>query len=259
MLTLGNLSGLRLQPGSDWCQENYALMWYAAHVASPLEHTFLTTSLLLYVNMAADRAFAIASPLRHKALNHRKHQILAFVVSLTLGVSTSIFDVFRYDVIQDGYKYALAMDETYVDSTTAFVCDIIRNALRIAGNLMLIICNIAMVVSYHIKLRRIKFIDSNDQMGKRRSTQKTLLLLTLFQSFFQTVDMTLYNTFFTLEYSIPGFADCYGLVMAPLCDLVQQLAGTAELFALLTICRQFRRSVLSTLKSSVLRTLPWQK
>lgn len=261
MLTIGNLSGLRLQPGCAWFQENYFLMWFTAHIAVPLPHTFITTSLLIYVNMAADRAFAIAWPFKHQSMNHKRHQILAGIVSLALGASTSIFDAFRYQVGQDGNnKYIVYLDEAFVNSTTASVCDILRNIIRVGGNILLIIFNITMVVTYRVKARRICYGIRNEHMAKsRRSAQKTLLLLTLFQSIFQTADMTLYNVFFTLEYSITGFADCYGLVMSPICDLAVQIAGTLELFAVLIIWKQFRRTIYAFLRDSAANILHWLK
>lgn len=258
-LIAGNFSGLRL-PGFTWFQENYAMMWFAAHIAVFLEQAVVTISLLLYVMMAADRAFAVAYPLRHKALNHERLQILAAIISLTVGLSTSIFDGFRYEVRPKGRKYEMYVDEAFLNSTIGFVCDIIRNVLRLVCNIMLIIFNIAMVVGYHFILRQTKCDANYKQMSnKRRATQKTLLLLTFFQSFFQTLDMTLFNIYFFLDYSSPGFADCSELIMGPICDLVQEVAGTMELFALLIICKRFRLTIFSALPRNLTRILRLSK
>lgn len=244
MVVACNVAGIQLPLGFLY-QKSYFVMWFAAHIAVPMEHTFMTTSLLMYVGMAADRAFAIGWPLKHLTVNHRRHQLVAAIVCFALGASTSIFDAFRHEVRQEGDAYIVYIDNDFLATTTAFILDILRNSLRFAGNVALIACNVVLVISYNSNARKLSSMMEIDEASaaKRKATQNTLVVLTLTQSFFQTVDMTFYNIYFTMEYGIPGFSNCYGLIMAPLCHLMQEVAGNMDLLALVAVSKQFRRTI----------------
>jgi hypothetical protein len=244
MLTTNNMSGLRL-PGALWFQQNYFLMWYSAVLAVPIKHAFITTSLLISLAMSADRVFALAKPFVYKNVNHKRHLAIIVVISLCIGFSTSIFDMFRYQVCNGDNRYKLCTDKVYTSSTTANVLSWIRTLLRIIANLILIICNIAMVIYYRSSANKINTSQhSNDQRTiKRKATEKSLILLTICDSIFTTAVMSMSNTYYILTYSDPKFSSCAGQIVAPVTDIIIQVAGVAKFFALLGISKQFRETI----------------
>lgn len=247
MATRNNFAGYRL-PGATWFQKSYALMWYAAHLASPLEQGMITTSLLISLSMAADRTFAMAKPFLYKNINHRRHQLIAATISFTLGLSTSAFDAFRYQLRYDGIKYEMTVKEEYVATQGAFALAIFRNVVRILANLALVLCNILMIVYYRLKAHKVRAMDGNEErMAKRKSTHRTLVMLTLCQSVFTTSDLTMFNVYYSLVYMDSRFTSCFGKVMAPMDDLVLQITGVLEVFVLLSISRNFRAIISSVL------------
>lgn len=132
MTTLNNLSGFRL-PGPHWFRESYALMWYSAHLATPLFQIFTTMSLLLSVIMASNQVFALAKPFTYKNLNHRKYLLIALGTSFSIGFSTSVFDMFRYQVGQVGNEYEVIVNDAFVATTAAFALAMVRNIVRMLG------------------------------------------------------------------------------------------------------------------------------
>lgn len=240
---LCNLAGLRL-PGESWFRKNYVLMWFSAHVTVVLEHTFVTTTLLLYVCTAADRAYAMANPFKHKTIDHKKYQILACVASFSIGLLTTIFDGFRFQVRLNGDLYEIYTDQAFVNSSLAFALALLRNAVRVVANVALTSCNIAMVIYYRSNFRKVGSTKVNQQRTAReKATQKLLLLLTLCQSLFTTVDMTLYDVYYTELYGVPGFSACGAELMSVICDMTLQVAGVLELFSLFAISKQLRQCV----------------
>lgn len=251
ILTRNNLSGYRL-PGVLWYQENYSLMWYAAHLSSPLEQGFVTISLLMALSMAADRVFAMAKPFAYKNANHYRNQLLAFICCFVLGLSTSAFDLFRYQVRLKGASnvlYEIFVDNAYIASGVAIGFDIIRNTVRIAGNVALVACNVSMIALYRANAQKVEVSDTNKERAlKRKFKQKQLLILTLCQSFFTTIDLTMYNIYYTMVYTSPNFTNCFGKIFSPVCSAVLQLASLLEFFVLFAVSKQFRDVIISCLK-----------
>lgn len=241
ILTRNNLSGYRL-PGVIWYQKSYGLMWYAACLASPLDQSFVTICLLISLSMAADRALALAKPLIYRSLNHKRIQLIAMAMCFALGLSTSIFDVFRYHVIENDDRYIIVIDQVYTSLTIAVIFGWFRNIIRIIGNLSLVMCNITMVICYRMKV--VDHTEGNQQrIASRKFVQKTLLLLTICQSVFTTIEMTTYNTYYILLYDDPSFYSCFSRVLSPVCYLVQQMAGILNVFILFAISKQFRETI----------------
>lgn len=245
---LGNFAGKRM-PGAKWYLENYALMWMAAHAVAPLHHTFMTGTLLVSLIMATDRLFAILKPFEYKSANHTRLQVTAAILAFLIGLSTSLFDAFRYNVRPNGDLYELATDKIYVASTASTVLAQLRTAVRVIANVALVICNIAMLISYKSKFAQVisSTETNNDRAAKRKSAHKTLLLLTVCQSVSTTLNLTVYNVHYSLIYSIPTFTDCMGNITAPLCALVLLINGILGVFALALISKQLRRMMLAVI------------
>lgn len=83
-------------PGPLWYTTNYYFMWYSAHIAAPLSNMIAVSVVLLTVAMAADRLFAISKPHLYVKTRHQKFYWSAFVISIFLGIATSLFDFFVF-------------------------------------------------------------------------------------------------------------------------------------------------------------------
>lgn len=122
-----------VNPGANWFMANYACMWYAAHMAIPLINMFITSSMFLSLSTTADRLYALLRPFQYKNANHRRHKIAAFSFSFIVGIGTSVFDCFRFQLTWNGDVNTMSVDEVYVGSMTATVLAELRNAVRILG------------------------------------------------------------------------------------------------------------------------------
>lgn len=242
--TLQNLSGFRV-PGALWFQQNYALMWYSAHLASPLYNGFITTSLLMATSMAADRLFAVARPFVHRGINHKWHRITAIVICYFLGLSTGVFEAFRYWIEKGSNRYFIRVDEDYIQTTQAIALAAVQDFIRLFCNVALVVCNIALVICYRLNVHDMREVDEDEgHAAKRKATQRTLVLLTISQSTFTTADITMANIFYIFVYTIPSFTDCYAKVMAPVLELTVESAGILEFFALFAISKHFRKIII---------------
>lgn len=246
-VTKNNLSGYDL-PGALWFQKSYALMWYSAVISSPLANGFITTSLLISVSMAADRLFAIGKPFVYKNINRQRHQLIAIVICIALGLSTSAFDVFRCRTHPKGDIYEIILDDDYVETIAALSLSWVRNIVRIFGNLALIFCNIATIVYYRKNINKTAPNENTQRLTKRIATQKTLLLLTVCQSIFKTIYLTLLNIYYSLAYIDTSFTKCVDIIFGPTLDIVKQITDSFEFFAMLGVSRHFRESILRCLK-----------
>lgn len=247
-LTLNNFAGFRL-PGALWFQRNYVLMWYSAHLASPLDQSFITVTLLASLCMTADRVFALLRPLSHKAINHSRHQAVAASVCLFLGLATSAFDVCRYKVVKKGDLYELAVNYDYLAAVTAYVLAQIRNVVRFVGNIALVACNVIMVVSYRNSVLKVTVaLNNDDLLAKRKRIERTLILLTLCQSIYSTINISLWNAYYGLVYGVLQFTACNGKIMAPINDLVMQVGEVVQFVVIWSVSKQFRATVRGSLR-----------
>lgn len=247
-LTMNNLAGFR-QVGSVWFQKSYVSMWYSARVAASLDQGFITVTLFAYLSMTADRLYALAKPFSYKAIDHKRHQTIAAFLCLFLGVSTSIFDTFRYDMREAGDHYVIVVNDEYVESTVGIVFSTIRNVVRMTGDVALIACNVAMVLSYRKSTRRINVASTNEhRQDKRKEIERTLLYLTFCQSVVTTVSMTLWNVYYGMVYSYRDFTECEGMLMAAIVDIITQMGDVVQFIAIWAVSKQLRESILGLVR-----------
>lgn len=249
MLTRNYLSGYRL-PGALWYEQNYPLMWFAAHLASPIELACITTSLLIYVSMAIDRVFAIANPFKYKSINHIHHQSIAVAFCALFGFSLSIFDVFRDDAQKSGDIYVISSNKEYTKTTIAIVLAWFRTAVFIGGDLVLTVSNVVMVAYYHssVSKQAAKKFEKDSTTSKRKSTQKTLVLLTVCQSTFTTINMTVNSVYYSFVYSGSAYLSCISKILSPVANLVILSAGILQLITLFVVYKHFRHRLLNFLR-----------
>lgn len=237
-------NGFRFPPGAAWFQRSYVLMWYSAHLSAQYQ-SFITASLLISLCMAIDRAFALAKPFAYKTIKHGWRRSIAVIACYSLGILTGIFDVFRYDITEDGDLYKYVVNEEYVKMTSSIVLAHVRNAVRMISILALICCNIAMIFCYRSHAKKIAISDatSASRSVKRKATQKTLVLLTICQSTFTAVDVSFYTAYYSLVYATSTFSSCGGKLMAPMNDLTLHAATILEFVALCAISKEFRDTI----------------
>lgn len=250
MITFNCLSGYRFRPGVTWYKQSYPCMFWAAHLTSPLEQSFLTFSLLLSVSMAADRVFALSKPFKYRNSNRMRHQLTALTTCFLLSFTISIFDMFRFETFQDGDHYIIKVNQDYVTSNLALGMTMVRNCVRIIGDILLISCNVAVIVLYRssVKTAAIAIAGNEQKEAQHKAMQRSLVLLTVCESFFNTIVITSWNIYYTLVYLDPTFSLCLGKLVGPICDLLLEVAGVLEFFALLLVSKQFRDAVFNQLK-----------
>lgn len=246
MICLWNPNG-----SAVWYQSNYALMWFAAHLAVPLCNMCYLTSGLLSISMAADRVLAISRPVMYKNMNHSLLRTASIVVSVTLGVGTSVFDCFRYSNPQKNPDsegvYYVEDDLVYMESTIAKALSWIRDALRLCALAALILLNIALVRVYLKHSRHIAKMTGQTAEARREKRkakgEMTLGLLALFQVLFRFISTFAVSTYYIVLSSRPTFDLCESLLWSPILDAVMYLTNVADFYVILLISKQFRRLI----------------
>lgn len=119
--------------GAHWFMADYACMWFAAHVSMPMANMFITSSMFLSLGTSADRLYALIRPFTYKQANHKCHRIAVFSFSFIIGIGTSIFDCFRFQLMWNGDVYRISADEAYMVTWTAAILAQLRNAVRTVG------------------------------------------------------------------------------------------------------------------------------
>lgn len=252
--------------GAEWFMRSRWLMLYAAHVSFPFLNAVLTTTLLLSLCMSADRLVALWKPFLYKRMDHRKYQRLALISSIVLGMSTSIFDGFRFRVVpyqrstndsKSPVIYRAVGELEYMNSLQAVCLAHTRDALRIAALMALITCNVFITRFYRKRTVRLGSLTStdDDRLQHRRNKERTLVLLTVSQSVLTSVGTTFLILFYAIVYANPNFLTCGGLLMAPILDATLQLASIIDTFIVIAIDRRFRRMVSKVLPRFLRRSL----
>lgn len=240
------LSGAERQ-GNVLFTSSYTCMWYRARLATPLLNAFVTVTLLLSVSMAADRVFALTQPYKYRLINHKGHRTAAFLLSFALGLSTSIFDVFRSKVVWNSSngRFAIVHDQDFVDSTALAALSHIRDFIRVASLAILVGLNSTLIYFYHVRMDRIRRLSllSSAAAEKKKDEERNLILLTMYQSIASTIVMTFLTMFYVLFYSSASVRQCGRFLMVPILDCVCTTTYAANIFIILAINKPFRKMV----------------
>lgn len=234
--------------GAAWFKANYALMWFTAHLAIPLVNMNFTSNLLLAISMAGDRVFAIWKPILYKQTNKKPIQFSTLFISVLLGISTSIFDCFRYsDPTFDSEKrvYDVPLNTEFVATSLSAGLSRFRDALRLAGLLALIILNIFIIVGYRNKTRKVARMTRRtaDEKKERKEmkAEMTLTLITAFQCLFTTISTASLMIFYITLSVKPSFGTCEVFLWAAILDAFVQFTAMANFYIVVAISKQFRR------------------
>jgi hypothetical protein len=246
-LTMYWLSDGRGRTGVDWFRSSYGCMWITAHMSTPLVNVFVTSCLLFAVAMSADRIFALKKPILYKKINHKRHQRVALCICAFIGVSTSVFDCFRYYPLLDTGTglYSIKPDSAFTGSLTGGSLAHLRNAVRAVGLVALIACNIAMIISYRNYTRQADSMQSTNSTNakKRADQQRTLVVLAACDSLFNTLAMTYFICFYGALYIYPPFATCQQYFFGPTGDGWIQLCDTMNFYVIFAFNKSFRQMI----------------
>lgn len=234
--------------GAKWFTKNYPLMWDVAHLSLPVANGFMTSSVLFSMAMAGDRVFALSQPFKYKSHNHKFYHKMAGVICFAIGISTSIFDCFRHFVVPEGDSYKILIDVEYLNTNIAQVLVQLRTLVRVAAIFVLIGLNIAMTIIFRKRSKKVGQMSSNSKKEQeRKESDKTLLLLTAWQSFLTCFGEIPETCWYIAAYAVPGFATCWGTLMASFSDAALYIADAADFFVVMAINKKLRRTICEVL------------
>lgn len=244
LTTLKRFSGAENNE-ADWFVSNYPIMYLTARLGPVAHMVFIVTSLLLTLAMTVDRLLALTIPFVYKNLNLPLHQAMATGICFTVGVLSSVSDAWRYDVGGVKGHYKLITDKAYVETTAAIVSAHIRTAVRFIGVFSLILLNIVVAVLFIRRSRKVgQITTANDQKQKaRRSAEKNLLLLNIYQSILMSINQIPHMGYHVLAYLVSSFTECAGMVYSPTADAMVMLTDSIDLFILMGVNKKMRNSV----------------
>lgn len=234
------------KPGHAWYMNNYALMYFAAHIGCPLANGFIIASLLFSVAMTADRIFALAKPFVYKSINQRGHQAAAVVLCVLIGLGTSVFEVKRWRVSPGvNTTYIIEFDQEYLETELAMALGHLRTGVRLVCLIGLIVLNIVMAVIFRKRTQKVgRITAANDRKEmQRKAADKNLLVLTIYQSCLMAFAHIPHSIYFVGAFMSTVFDICYGPVVAPFADGCICVADAADLFVIIGINKKMRRTV----------------
>lgn len=244
----GLVGAERTGPVAEWFRSQYGLVWFFAHLASPIMNVFFTSSLLLAVFMAVDRVFALAKPYAYRTTAHRRRQVWTIGVCAVLSVATSVFDCSRRTVqevhTEKGRSYKAVYDEAYLEQPYVPILSHVRNILRILGLLALIVCNAILVHFY--RSRFLKIGHGNPRQATeatRKEAETTVFVLVLYQSISNAISMSCLTIYYFLFYIMPNFPRCGVFLMSPMMNLACMLTYGLDFYIVLIMSRRCRQLV----------------
>lgn len=238
-------SGLE-RPGAKWYNSCYACMWYSAHVSVALANAFITTSLMLSISMTIDRVLALSKPFSYKQFKHKVNQIISLSVCVIIGFGTSIYQCLVYELYYDPVAsvYVLKVNESFLTGFTCFFFGQFRNAIRIAGVLMIFVCNILLLYFFH-KTPAVQTTTAQEK--KKRDRERTLAIVAACQSLLNMTGMSFLISYYIWDYSSPTFYKTVALLFRPIVDAAMQVTDLADFYVLMVVSKAFRRMVITSL------------
>lgn len=240
--------------GPGWFLSCYPCIAYLAYCAGAFENVSITITLFLTLAMAADRLYAIWRPHLYKSRHHKRDHITAAVVSLIFGVLINVYQIFQAEVgVDDDGHYTVVLVAPKSSRTVATLLSAfaqLRVAVRLLATICLICFNLLLLHFYNQRSRKVQQMaqsssGSASQRKKKEEEEKTLLLLSVIQSLYVSVGMTLHGCMVLLIYSIPTFFSCGYRIMSPAIEIVFQ-TGDIVVFITMMITRpHYRKMILA--------------
>lgn len=247
IVTLRLCSGF-ISAGQLWFMRNYALMWYTAHLTIPLVNAFGLASLYFSVAVAADRVVAMAKPQAYTLVNHKRRLKISVTLSLFIGMGSSIFDMVRYYLVDNGISYVIVIDTAYTTSTFASFSNQFRNALQVVGILLVVLCNGKALVIFLRSAKELSGILNDKRITERQKVEKTLFYLTLVQGIEETIGRVAQVVYYVFAFVDTNFLLCEGRLAAPILEATQELLMLSRVFLAALVSDPFRKSIMRVIR-----------
>lgn len=246
LTTLKCFSGAENQE-ADWFVQDYTIMWLTGRVGPVAAIALIINSLLLTLAMTVDRFIALAKPFVYKDMNLLRQQVISVCLCLAVSILCSVSDAWRYDIGGEPGHYKLITNEEYVKSDVAIVTAHIRTGIRFAGVAGMIVLNIVVALMFRRQTRKVGQMtaENDDKQKSRRSAEKTLLVLSIYQSILMAISQTPHMGYHVLAYVVPSFTRCAGMVYSPTADAMIMVTDSIDLFVLMGINKKMRKAVMN--------------
>lgn len=233
--------------GVSWFVQSYFLMYTFKDLGFGIHYALMINSALLAVAMAADRVFAIKSPLVHKNINHTRHQICATFGCLFLGLLGSSCFFYSMQIYWDpiANRYICELNEDRYHSEEGGILFFIGAGTRIAGIIALLILYLMMVIAFRRHIKRTSSLISYTAHGdSRRATEKALLWLNIYHACMMLLNQIPHVIWHFLYYLMPfSYHYCYGRIIGTICDSTVLITDTFDFFIVIAINRRMRALV----------------
>lgn len=238
------LSGVEYTAGVHWFKQSYILMFFTGKMIYVIFQSLFSLSLLLSVAMTADRVFALAFPFKYKNIKERNHQITALIICVVIALGTNLSDNMLIITVGDHYEIMFNYEATRsIYGLTMGMLSIVTRGLCL---IILFALNIALVRLYTKRYNKVNQISLNEAKAKqRKANEKTLVILTICQSIFQSTSVLSVVIFYTLGYTSGYFAVCIQYIVNPYLGVSLDLTDLLDLCVTILINKHFRKRVFS--------------
>lgn len=209
-------------------------------------------SLVFAFLLSADRVHALAYPMKYKIVDHKRRQVIALILGLILGIGTSLYDCFRFVVIERFRgSYELVVDDVYVKGALAIKLSLtqLRNIVRFAFLVLLMISNVALIILYRYRSRKMRKMreGNSSKLSVLRASEKTLLVLSVSESVSKTFSNSCWFTTYVMYAVAPSFYTCGQTVIGSLLNIVLAVFPAIDFCVSLSVSKPYRSLVIKAL------------
>lgn len=235
-------SGLMISH-ADWFTSCYPCMWYTSHVLLALSNTIITIYLMFTVCMAADRVLALMKPEIYRNLDHKKHQIIAFLLCLIISGFTGASEIMTKYLEEDGSgNYKAILNYSYVNGL-GMVFMKITVFIRSFSLLVLIVLSIISGYLYHKKaVVQVEHMYTDKTLAKRKKVEKMLVILCVCQSTFNTLNILNVLLVYAVAIVNRDYYIC-GDVVAYVFYIIDWCVRATDFYVMAAASKQFRGMV----------------
>lgn len=249
---------LHFSTPKDWFIKSYVLVYYTAKPGGVLHMFFILYSLLLAVVMTGDRVISLWKPFIYKILNHRRNQILAFVICAGLALLVNIDGYWYNEITQIDDHYEIIPNSYHINSTICHISSYALTTVRMGGLVMLVILNLAVIILYRKHMTRVLPNMGNlEKLKARKAFDRSLVLLSMCQSVLMCINQVPHALMTLVRQQSDILAGC-GLVAAPFADGAIMVTDMLNLFVVLAINKKMRTivaQVIPCMKVTVVNTV----
>lgn len=214
-------------------------MWYTAHLSIPLCNATFTMTVLLCLCLSGDRLLAVAAPIHYKTYNYFNRLLIMVIVSTAIAISVNAWECGEYLVGYSDNSYVIISLVTNVSKYMGRI----RIMILILGATLSIICNILLIYFYKRRTNKVTQMISNQMEMERRSQQKTLFIVTAYESAMITFSCVTFSLFYT-AIDINWFSACGYFIYQPTLDAGLEIVDLLEFYIIFGFSASFRAIVL---------------